>query len=222
MCITKVKKIVIWGSGGISREVAFLIEDINQYNKDIKYEILGFIEKDKEKQNTIISGYKILGDYSILDKIDCDGYVLPIGSPTLKLQIFNNEISRINKKLIAYNLIHPSVIIRKKFCNFGVGNIICAGAVLTTDVSLGNFNLINLNCTIGHDVEMGDFNVVNPLTAISGGVRIGNNNLIGTGVKVIQNLSIVDNIVIGAGAVVANNIYESGTYIGIPAKRIIK
>ena len=185
----KKNKIVIFGSGGISREIAFLIEDINKSCRSIQFEILGFIEKDKSRLGCEISGYKILGDYSILNHIKCDGYVLPMGNPIIKKKIYNEEIAKIDKYLKAFNIIHPSVVFREKYVKLGIGNIICAGTILTSDILLGDFNLINLNCTIGHDVEIGNFNVINPLSAISGNVRIGNNNLIGTGSKVIQNLA---------------------------------
>lgn len=223
MSITKKnnrKKIVIWGSGGISREIAWLIEDINNSDIQDKFEILGYIEKDESRKGEVVSGYKILGNYKILKNIDCDGYVLPIGSPHIKQKIYNEEIIKLNKSLIAFNLIHPSVIMRNDYIKFGVGNIICAGCILTTDISFGNFNLININCTIGHDTSLGDFNVINPITAISGEAKIGNNNLIGTGVKILQKLEIKDKIILGAGAVLTKNIYEEGTYVGIPAKKI--
>lgn len=215
----KESKIAIWGSGGTSKEIAFLIEDINKHNNSKQFKILGFIEKDDRKKNIEISGYRILGTYDVLNEVDCDGFVIPIGSPWIKMKILNEEISRIKKNLVAYNLIHPSVILRNEYIDFGIGNIICAGTVLTTDIKFGNFNLINRNCTIGHDVIIGDFNVINPITSISGGVKMGNNNLIGTGVKILQNLEIGNDITIGAGAVVTKNILDSGTYIGMPAKK---
>lgn len=50
--------------------------------------------------------------------------------------------------------------------------------------------------------------------------QIGNNVYIGPGAKIIGGGIIADNVVIGANAVVTGSILESGTYAGIPAKRI--
>ncbi|MGV7930882.1 MAG: NeuD/PglB/VioB family sugar acetyltransferase [Spirochaetota bacterium] len=214
----KTNKIVIWGAGGISKEVAFLIEDINEFGKGERYQILGFIEKDRKNENVEVSGYKILGEHSILNDIECHGFVLPVGNPVVKMRIFRDEI--MNKDLIAFNFIHPSVIKRSQYIKFGQGNIVCAGSILTTDISIGDFNLINLNCTIGHDAVIGNFNVINPIVAISGGVKIGSGVLVGTGAKILQNLEICNNVIIGAGAIVTKSITTPGTYTGIPARRI--
>jgi len=217
------KKIIIFGSGGISREIAFLIEDVNFQNKafyspDDKYKIVGFIEKDNSNKNAMVSGYKILGNFQEIENLDVDCFVLPIGSPRIKQEIYENEISKLKISLDAPNLIHPNVILRDKYIKTGEGNLICAGNVLTTDIEIGNFNLINLNCTVGHDVKIGNFNIINPLVAISGGVEIGNNVSVGTGAKILQYIKVGDNAVIGAGAVVTKDVLSEITVIGIPAK----
>lgn len=214
-------KIVIWGSGGISRETAFLIEEINQFHGN-QFEILGYIEKDDFQKGRSVSGYPILGTYEALNDMDCDGYVVPTGNPDLKRRLVEEEVQTIQKELKAFNLIHPSVVMRKNHVILGVGNIIGAGAVLTTDIIIGDYNLINLNCTLGHNVQVGDFNVINPLVAISGGVQIGNGNLIGTGASIIQNIVIQNQITIGAGAVVTRDIHGPGTYVGVPARALCK
>ena len=49
---------------------------------------------------------------------------------------------------------------------------------------------------------------------------IGNNVFIGTNAVIREGVKIVDNCIIGAGAVVLKDIIESGTYVGLPAKKI--
>ena len=49
---------------------------------------------------------------------------------------------------------------------------------------------------------------------------IGNFVYIGSGAKIIGDISISPNCQIGAGSVVVKNIKESGTYAGVPAKKI--
>lgn len=53
------KDIVIIGAGGFGREIAWLIEDINEVKKE--WNIIGFIDDSAEKQNRLINGYKVLG-----------------------------------------------------------------------------------------------------------------------------------------------------------------
>ena len=49
---------------------------------------------------------------------------------------------------------------------------------------------------------------------------VGNMCLIGAGAIVVDKISICDNAIIGAGSVVIQDIKDSGTYVGSPAKRI--
>jgi len=87
-------------------------------------------------------------------------------------------------------------------------------------VTIGN------NCFIGHSVVF-----INDLFE-NGGPAMGNKDLwkstiIGNNVSIGSNATILpvkicDNVVIGAGAVVTKDINEVGTYVGNPAKKIIK
>lgn len=57
---------------------------------------------------------------------------------------------------------------------------------------------------------------------VSGNVTIGNSCEIGTGTKIIQGKHIGENIILGAGSVVIKDIAECGTYVGSPARKVIR
>jgi len=210
------KDIVIIGSGGFAKEVAFLIDEINRNKKE--WNLLGFID---EKTGEYNGKYKIINNDSWLEKIDEEIFIVfGIGNPALIKKLFSKFNKNLNIKFP--NLIHPNVIGDWERIKIGVGNIICAGNIFTTDIKIGSFNIFNLSCTIGHDSEIGSFNVINPTVNISGGVKLHDEILIGTGAQVLQYVEIVDNTTIGAGAVVVKSIVESGVYIGAPAKKLIK
>lgn len=211
------KDIVIVGTGGFAKEVAFLIDNINKEKEE--WNIRGFITNDEEKINIQHGKYIIFNTDRWLLNVNSSLYVaIGIGVPQLRAKLFTEYDE--NKKLIFPNLIHPNVVADIERIKFGKGNLICAGNIFTTDIEIGSNNLFNLDCTIGHDVKIGDSNVLNPSVNISGGVKIENNILLGTGVQILQYLSIHNNSIIGAGAVVCNNISEEGVYVGIPAKKI--
>ena len=51
-------------------------------------------------------------------------------------------------------------------------------------------------------------------------VSIGKNCWVGHGVIFVGNIAVADNVIIGAGAVVTRDLPDSGTYVGVPAKKL--
>lgn len=212
------KKIVVIGSGGFAKEVAFLIEDINKKNKE--WEFLGFIDQNSEI-GSFNGKYQVYQHDKWLEEVDFELYVVfGIGTPNVvkKIVLALSE----NSSIKFPNLIHPNVVGDWERIQLGQGNIVCAGNIFTTDIEIGSFNVFNLDCTIGHDTIIGDYNVINPSVNISGGVQIKGESLIGTGAQILQYLSIVPEVIVGAGALVVKNIDEKGVYVGAPAKKLIR
>jgi len=209
------KDIVIIGAGGFAKEVAFLIDEIN--NDELEWNLLGFIDEEKQ----IKSKYSIINsDNWLINHKSELSVAFGIGNPELLSSIY--EKIKKNKKLRFPNLIHPNCVGDWERIKLGKGNIICASNTFTTDIQIKDFNIINLDCTIGHDVKIGNFNVINPSVNMSGGVTIQNKVLLGTSSTILQYKNICDSTIIGAGAVVTKDIIESGIYIGSPAKKMIK
>jgi sugar O-acyltransferase (sialic acid O-acetyltransferase NeuD family) len=209
-----VKKIVIIGSGGFAKEVAFLIDEINRAKPE--WELLGFIDKKVGEMN---GKYKIIGDDLWLEKVSEKIYAtIGVGNPSLVKNLYNKFLR--NKNIIFPNLIHPKAIGDWGQIILGIGNIITAGNIFTTDIRIGSFNVFNLSCTIGHDTIIGSYNVINPTVNISGGVEIEEGCLIGTGTQILQYKKICQNVTVGAGSLVTKNIVEEGVYIGVPAIKL--
>ena len=211
------KKIIIIGASGLAKEVAFLIGDINRTKRE--WEIVGFIDSDEKKKGKKLNGLPILGDDEwLLKQRKPISLAFGIGNP--------NQIKKLSKFYKNHsffefpNLIHPNVIGDWENISLGDGNIICAGNILTTSITIGSFNYINLCCTVGHDCIIGNFNLINPSVNLSGGIRIGNESLLGTGSQILQYKKIVDKCIIGAGSVVTKDLLNQGVYVGSPAKKI--
>ena len=207
------KDIVIIGSGGFAKEVAFLLEEVNK--KNLVWNILGFVDNDK----TIINGkYAVVFDDRELLNIQTEiNVVFGIGDSTLIKKLSNRFEN--NKRIKFPNIIHPNVIGDFDRIEMGKGNIICASNVFTTDIVIGSFNIFNLNNTLGHDVVIGDYNIINPTCNISGGVVLSDEILCGTGSQILQYKKVKSRIIIGAGALVTKDLIESGIYVGSPAKK---
>jgi len=205
------KQIVIIGSGGFGREVAWLIEDINL--KNLEWEILGFVDDNHVGEE--INGYKVLGGLDWLNNQELF-VVCAIGDPTVKMKVIKKIQNSKNKYPI---LIHPSVI-KSPLIEYGEGTIICAGNILTVNIAIGKHVIINLDCTIGHDAILGDFSTILPSVNVSGNVILEERVTLGTGSQVIQGITIGKNTTIGAGSVVVKNIPTNVVAVGLPARPI--
>ena len=144
--------------------------------------------------------------------------VMAIGTPGIKRRILEKII---NPNVKYPTIIHPSVMIGdEKYVSIGQGCIICGGTIITTDIIINDFVILNLSCTVGHDTVIGRYSAFMPSVNISGEVQIGEGVYVGTGAKIINQLSIGSDTIIGAGAVVAKDIPSSCTAVGVPAKVI--
>lgn len=208
------KKIAIIGAGGFGREVKMLIDHINQ--KEKQFEIQGFYD-DKHYDHDI-NGVPYLGKIESINGVDSPLCIaVAIGDPKTKKKI----IQGINNPNIEFpTLIHPSVIIGQDNTKIGQGNIICAGVIITVDIEIEDFVILNLSCTVGHDTKIKSHCSFMPTVNISGEVIINEAVYVGTGAKIINLLEIGENTIVGAGAVVYKSLPANCTAVGIPAKPI--
>ena len=209
-------KLVIVGAGGFGREVLWLAERMNQ--KEAVWEILGFVDDNAKAQGTLLNGYPVLGTIDSLKDAKEDIWVAcAIGSSATRKSIVQRLSG--NHHIHFATLIDPSVLLSDSV-QIGEGCIICAGAVLTVNIRVGNHVIINLNTTVGHDAVVEDFVTVYPNANISGNVTVGELSEIGTGTEIIQGKTITKNVILGAGSVVIRDVLEEGTYVGVPIKKV--
>ena len=209
------KNIIIIGAGGFGREVEWLIERINNSRQEIEWNILGYADDNLERGTRVGNSKVICSTDELLYYDEEVSIVIAVGNAVTRKKIYDKI--KENTNITFPNIIDPSVIGEASV--IGEGNIICAGTIITVNVTIGNFNIINLHCTIGHDDVLKDFITVYPGVNISGCVNVDSFVEIGTGTKIIQQKDIKDNIIVGAGAVIVNDLNESGTYVGVPARK---
>lgn len=210
------KKIAIFGAGGFGREVKTILDAINVKSPDT-YEFIGFYDDGFEK-GTFVNNFQILGGISEINEVsDNLMLIVSIGDPKIK----KNVISKIKNQYISFpSIIHPRVSISNDFVNIGNGCIICEGTIITCNIEIKDFVILNLMCTVGHDTIIEDYCAFMPSVNISGEVNIKQGVYVGTGAKIINLLEIGENTIIGAGAVVSKSLPANCTAVGIPAKPI--
>jgi len=211
------QQIIVYGGGGFAREVAWLVQSCT--TADINYDVVCFVDDDPSLHGRLLNDLPILSLDNARDRFDSALIVMAVGAPKTRESMVRKAS---NSGFQFATVIHPHVE-RSKWIEIGTGTVICAGNILTTNITLGAHVQINLDCTIGHDVVMGDYTTLAPGVHISGWVHIGRRVYFGTGANVINGtqdhpLIIADDAVVGAGACVTKSIAAGMTVVGVPAR----
>ena len=208
------KNIVIVGAGGVGRETSLIIQQINELK--ITWNLIGFIDDDVNSWGNVINGYPVIGGMDSLEKLSLDTYVVvAIANYEVKKRIVN----KINNRFKFATIVHPRVWLHD-YMTLGEGTIIYEGAILTTNIKVGNHVIISPKCGIGHD------SIINDYVSLLWNVNVSGNDIIEEGVMmgsastVIQGKRIGKGSTVGAGAVVIDNIDSYSTVVGVPAKVI--
>jgi sugar O-acyltransferase (sialic acid O-acetyltransferase NeuD family) len=211
-----IKDIAIYGMGGLGREVACMIREINEVEPI--WNFIGFFDDGDPTAMTASSNGKLLGNIDTLNNWPTELHVvLCFGAPRV-IESVHNKI--VNPKVKFPNLIHPDFHIGDKATfSIGIGNVITTGCAVTCNVTIGNFNLLNTKVGMGHDSKLGNFNVLMPRTNICGEVHIGNRNLFGSNCFIKQQLKVPDDVTVGPLSVLLTKPTSGNTYIGNPAKK---
>lgn len=209
------KPLVLYGAGGLGREVALLVAAINR--RAPTWDLLGFAD-DGHRQGSL--GLEVIGGLEAIRDRGPVSVAITIGNIEA-LEMLSARIDREAPGAELVNLIHPDATVDLGAVTLGRGNIIAAGARLA-NVSLGSFNVINMNTALGHDVVAGDFNLIHPGAVINGQVEIGSRVIVGAGASIIPRITIGDGATVAIGAVVGRPVSPGETVAGNPARVVAR
>lgn len=214
------KDIAIYGAGGFGREVACLIQIINDSKVTPEWNLIGFFDDNEAIRGKMVSHYApCLGGIDVLNAWDKNlSIVISVGSPNA-VKAIADRISNPNVEFP--NIIAPTVtFLDKTNLKLGKGNILCTNCMVSCNVTIGDFNLFNGYIPIGHDTIIGNYNVIMPSVNISGGVKMGDCNFMGVQSVVLQYLKIGNNVRVGANSVIMRHAKDGLLYMGNPAKKM--
>lgn len=205
-------EVAVYGAGGFAREAAWLAEVCG-------FVVTCFIDDKEATWGSTLNDIPVMSLNDMASRFPEAGVVLGIGAPRTRERLAQ-KVSTMG--LSFETLIHPRVE-RSRYIEIGTGTVICAGNILTTNITIGDQVQINLDCTVGHDVVMKNFATLAPGVHISGCVQVGHAAYIGTGAVIINGtpdepIVIGDDAVVGAGACVTKSIPAGLTVVGIPAR----
>ena len=201
--------LIIIGASGHGKVVADIAMKMN------KWKNIAFLD-DNESLGKIM-GIPVIGNSSkVIEYKKSSDFFVAVGN--------NSTRERIQEGLLAQDipvvsLIHPNAIIGMDV-QIGLGTAIMAGVVINSSSIVGKGCIINSNSGLDHDNQIGDYVHISPRTHLAGTVKVGKGSWLGIGSVVSNNINICSGCQIGAGAVVVKDITESGTYVGVPVRRI--
>jgi sugar O-acyltransferase (sialic acid O-acetyltransferase NeuD family) len=203
--------IIIIGGGGHSRDLLWLLSDLNSFD------ILGIVD-DRLPIGTRVGDVTVVGGNQELSRYPHTAAVVAIGNSRRRKQVY--DLVRTEYPTLKFPaFIHPTAKIAPNVA-FGKGTVICAGCILSSNVSLGDHCIANLGAIIGHDVQVGDFCSIGPGVVIAGGARLGDGCELGANSAVRGGVSMGQGSMAALGAAVMNDVASQALVIGNPARPI--
>jgi len=195
-------RLIIIGASGHGRVVAD-IAVLNGY-KDIV-----FLDDDENAKEC--AGWPVIGKSD--EAPDGEVFVAVGNAETRKrlMELYEDREQPI--------LIHPSAVVAKDV-EIGKGSVVMAGVVINPGAKIGRGVIVNTCSSVDHDCVVDDYCHVAVGAHLSGTVVVGSQTWIGTGATISNNVNICGGCIIGAGAVVVKDINNTGTYVGVPVKKV--
>jgi sugar O-acyltransferase (sialic acid O-acetyltransferase NeuD family) len=205
--------LIVYGSGGMAREVVELVTDINDVSPT--WRILGYIDDIKGDSSELVNGYPLLGTWEILKDVPGRPHVIiAVGSPSDKEIIFN----RIRDFDIRFpTLIHPSARVARN-AQIGEGSIIGIDCIVSTGVTIGNHVFLNMRTIVGHDAVIMDFSSCLVGCIIAGGVVVKDSALLGSGCIIMEKKTIGCKSKVSMGSVVSFDVEDHHVVMSRPSK----
>jgi len=199
--------IIIIGASGHGKVVADIVAQAGD-------RVIGFLDDNPELPETFV-GYPMLGSVCDYSKYANANFVIAIGNASVREKI-SLQLAYVNW----YTAVHPTAVISPMGTSVGEGTVVMAHAVINPGSKIGRHCIVNTGATVDHDNVIEDFTHISVGAKLAGTVHVGKRTWVGVGAAVSNNVNICGDCIIGAGAVVVKDISKSGTYVGVPARKI--
>lgn len=207
-----VKPAVIFGA---SRQGRVVLEILRAQGN---WEILGFLDDDREKWGMILDGVPVLGGMEWFQGQSDRrlGAIVAIGNNDARVAVAG-RLRALGLELL--NAIHPSAVLASGV-TMGSGNVISPGAVVVTGSRLEDDVIINTGATIDHDSVLETGAQIAPGVHTAGCVRVGRLAFIGLGAVLGPGITVGEHTIVGAGSVVLDDLPPRVLAFGTPARPV--
>lgn len=119
------------------------------------------------------------------------------------------------------SLVHPTAWVCPTAV-LGQGSFVAAGSVVQVEVQIGKHVIVNTGATIDHESVIGDFAQIAPGAHLGGRVQMYPRSFVGIGASVHQGAILEADSTLGGGAFLKGCLPEGETWVGVPAKRLVR
>lgn len=207
------KRLIIVGAGNVGGYIAYNASSFGAY------ELIGFLDDDREKFGKTIYGLPVLGavrDISNFSGGDSLAVAITISSPKVK--------ARIVEDLSVLPLEFPNFVSDKAWISKGVvlgkGIILYPGTCINYESHVGDFVLMNMNCAIGHNCAIGSCASLAPGVNLGGFTVIEEQASLGIGSSTRQGVRVGRAAVVGGQAMLINDVKPGALIVGVPGRQI--
>lgn len=183
------------------------------------YDFIGFFD---DKPIASHDGYPILGKLidvmSFLASKKVEHIFVTIGDNQKRREIFEMVVKEYPQAPM--NIISKTAVVFSQESICGSGIFIGHGAFIGSKAMISDNSVINTGAIVEHHSKIGAHCNIAPNATINGLVTLDEEVYVGSSSTIIQLKKICSKVTLGAGAVVVKDIVESGTYVGVPARRL--
>lgn len=206
-------KAVLIGAGAQGRVALDLLKSMEEFSE------VEFLDDDESRWGTVLNGAKIGGPVDSLASYDKNIFkaFITLGDPLARRRL----AKRLEELAVPLaNLIHRSAYLAPS-CTIGLGNTLCAKAVVNSNALVENHVLVNNASVIEHDTRLANFVTVCPGAQVGGRVELDEGSFIATGAIVLPRLKVGKYSVLAAGSLLTKDLPDHVLAMGSPA-RIVK
>lgn len=215
------KKLIIIGIRGNGTVVASTVEDINAVNPE--WELIGFLD---DAENDPVHGYPVLGPItqkSVTHYLKDDNVYFYWSLISLNLR--EQFLPRLNRLQIPKErfatIVHPSAVV-SRFARLKHGVSIQPFVNVGPNAVLGNHVQVFAQAMIGHDAHLDDYAYVANNASVGAYVTLREGAYLGTNAAVRENVELGKWSLTGMGSVVVKSVPPNETWVGNPARKLVK
>ena len=208
------KHLLIIGARGAGRETFFTATNSLGYDKE--FDVKGFLDGKRDALDGYSSYPPILASVEDYVVKEDDVFICALGDPKWR-EYYVNIILKKGGQFLTLIDKRASIGTNAKI---GIGCVIREFAVVSCDVTIGDYVYVQPFSDMGHDAVIGDYCHLNTYAFMGGYSKLEDYAIIHTHGALMPHKTLGREGIIGAGSVAIRNVKEGTTVVGNPAKRL--